>query len=81
MEYFLADRPPFKGGGVDEAAIAAEPLFTIGAGALAASVVSSKPGDLEQFQREGVSYTVKVFSGAQRTPAEIQGMLVTAQER
>lgn len=82
-EYFLADRPPFKGGGLDEDAKAGEPLFTVAGGSLIATLTSSAQGDLFPFTRDGVSYIIKVFPGAhaQQSPSELAAMLQTARKR
>lgn len=79
LEYWLADRPPTKGGDLDPDARVSEPAFRVAAGALA----PAGPADAASFvrERDGVRYVVTALRGAQRTPKELAEMLETAAER
>jgi len=82
MDYWLADRPPFKGGGVDPEARAVEPLFSVAGGSLSAMVGSGPHlGPVHRFTRDGVPYAVWAAPAAGKTPAEIAVLLQTAAQR
>ena len=81
MDYWLADRPPFKGGGVDPEARAVEPLFSIAGGSLSGRLQAGPTGPVHTFSLDGVSYTVWAASAAGKTPAEIAALLQTAAQR
>lgn len=80
MEYWTADRPVVKGGGLDPEASIAEAQFIVAAGSLAASLTSSRPGDLQAFTRDGVPYAVKALGGT-LTAAQVAAGLQPASER
>ncbi len=80
MDYWLADRPPFKGGGVDPEARVVEALFSVGGGSLAGRVQAPK-GPVYNFTRDGVPYAVWAAPAAGRTPAEVAALLQTASQR
>lgn len=81
MEYYLADRPPFKGGSADPEARVVERLFTVGAGSLASPVPESPANPVHTFTRDGVQYAVQTGSGATHPAATIAAQLQTAAER
>ncbi len=81
MEYYLADRPPFKGGSADPEARVVERLFTVGAGSLASPVPASPANPVHTFTRDGVEYAVQTGSGAIHPAATIAAQLQTAAER
>jgi hypothetical protein len=78
-EYWRTDRRFFKGGDIDPDALVTEPAFLVAAGSMAATVTSSKPGDLYTFSESGVSYAVKTLAGAGAiTPQQIAAALRNA---
>ncbi|MGI8925520.1 MAG: hypothetical protein ACR2HN_02590 [Tepidiformaceae bacterium] len=81
MEYFLADRVPFKGGSPDPDAKVAERLFVIAGGSLARTVAPGAPGTLHGFMADGVDYAVQAATGAMKSAAEIAAMLEPASRR
>ncbi|MBE7519079.1 MAG: LysM peptidoglycan-binding domain-containing protein [Thermoflexaceae bacterium] len=81
MQYYLADRPPFKGGSADPQARVVERLFTIGAGALAKAVPSTPAETVHRFTRNGVEYALQTGPGALHPAATIATQLQTAAER
>lgn len=81
MEYYLADRPPFKGGGADPEAKVVERLFTVGGGSMASAVPATPPGSAHTSSRDGVPYAVQVGSAASDGAAAIAAQLQTAAER
>lgn len=81
MEYYLADRPPFKGGSADPEARVVELLFTIWGGSLAKSAPSAPADSVHRFTRNGVDYAVQTGSGALHPAARIAEQLQTAAER
>ena len=81
MDYWLADRPPFKGGGVDPEARVVEPLFSVAGGSLAALLRNVPKGPVHTFSRDGISYAVWAAPAAGKTPEAIAAMLQTAAER
>ncbi len=81
MDYWLADRPPFKGGGVDPEARTVEPLFSVAGGSLAGRLQSGPAGPVHTFTRDGVSYSVRAATSAGKTPAELVALLQTSAQR
>jgi hypothetical protein len=81
IEYWMADRAVFKGGGTDPDARLADPGFIVAAGTYAETLASTRAGDLHRFERDGVQYAVRVLRGIQRPPAELAAQLQTAKER
>lgn len=81
MEYYLTDRPAFKGGGIDPDARVVERAFTVGGGSLAGRVEATPPGSIAAFSRSGIPYAVHVTAAAQKTAAEVAAAVQTAAER
>ena len=79
MEYWLADRPPIKGGDVDPDARVSEPAFRVAAGSLAPPGAADGASFVRE--RDGVRYVVTALKGAKRSAKELAEMLQTAKER
>jgi LysM domain len=81
MEYWLADRPPIKGGEVDQDAHLAQAAFVVVGGSLVPGFDPSTVGVAKRFSRDGVEYVVAVFPRSTRTAEQIAAKLQTARER
>jgi LysM domain len=81
MEYWLADRPPTKGGEADQDAHIAQAAFVVAGGSLVQGFDASTFGNSRRFTRDGVEYVVAVFPRSTRTADEVAAKLQTARER
>lgn len=81
MEYYLADRPPFKAGIADPEAKVVERLFTVAAGSLVGKAGAATDSTVYSFTRDGVAYAVQAAPAAGRPATELAAMLQTAAER
>lgn len=73
MEYWLADRPPIKGGVVDPDAHVAERQFIVAGGTLAGELTGS-PSELHTWQANGTDLALRSFI-ASPTPDALAAML------
>ncbi|MGE5597703.1 MAG: hypothetical protein ACM3S1_16890 [Hyphomicrobiales bacterium] len=80
MEYWLADRPPVKGGSVDPDAQVSDPQFIVAAGSLVDELESQGSDGLYRFERDGVQYALKA-NVSRPSPMQLANMLQTAAER
>jgi hypothetical protein len=80
MEYWVADRPPTKGGETDPDARVAQRQFIVAGGSLAAEIAGAGGEDTYTWESDGVQYALKSFVN-QPTPQELAENLSTAAER